>query len=281
MKRRTTCYPSVTGPSLATALGVGNVGDRRKPLPTLHYQTIARDLGNITVCNDLGSHAYQLAIITISLLSFSFCWRHLRLPEDFYQESCCSVSHLPSVLWPIRFWMLTAARILQDGAAAINSVNTALLRIIYPKRFLGRVGWVLMHCCCCSIHRRRTNYSSIILSPSRHWLLQSISWSIAALWSGWCTYPQIIKVALADASINSVVCNERFYRIVGFFTWRYCSQGEPSLIIYRRDHCFMCDWYFCSPPVEQQFPLLPVDLICNRSSPCRSATFICSFTDKC
>lgn len=35
--------------------------------------------------------------------------------------------------------MLTAARILQGfGAAAITSVNTALLQIIYPKRFLGR-----------------------------------------------------------------------------------------------------------------------------------------------
>lgn len=49
--------------------------------------------------------------------------------------------------------MLTLARVIQGfGGAALMSVNTALIRLIYPQRFLGGDGHKLVYCCrffCC------------------------------------------------------------------------------------------------------------------------------------
>ncbi|WP_147638197.1 MFS transporter, partial [Moellerella wisconsensis] len=40
---------------------------------------------------------------------------------------------------PIHSWTLILARVLQGfGAAAVMSVNVALVRLIYPQRYLGR-----------------------------------------------------------------------------------------------------------------------------------------------
>ena len=122
---------------LATALGVGmSVIDGT--IANVALPTIARDLGTEPSVTIWVVNAYQLAI-TISLLSFSslgdiYGYRRIYL-------SGIAVFSVTSLICALSdsFWTLTAARIMQGfGAAAITSVNTALLRIIYPKKFLGR-----------------------------------------------------------------------------------------------------------------------------------------------
>lgn len=122
---------------LATALGVGmSVIDGT--IANVALPTIARDLGTSPSITIWVVNAYQLAI-TISLLSFSslgdiYGYRRIYLSGILLFSITSAICALAD-----SFWMLTAARILQGfGAAAITSVNTALLRIIYPKRFLGR-----------------------------------------------------------------------------------------------------------------------------------------------
>lgn len=100
--------------------------------------TMARMLG-ISSANSIWIvNAYQLAIV-ISLLSFSALGDvvgHRRIYIGglvvfiIASLGCTLSSSLPT---------LVAARILQGfGAAAITSVNTTLIRLIYPRRFLGR-----------------------------------------------------------------------------------------------------------------------------------------------
>lgn len=100
--------------------------------------TIASDLNTTPTYSIWVVNAYQLAI-TISLLSMSsigdiYGYRKVYITGlvlfTFTSLFCALSTSLP---------MLIVARGLQGfGAAAITSVNAALIRIIYPSRFLSR-----------------------------------------------------------------------------------------------------------------------------------------------
>ena len=102
-------------------------------LPTIAGDLHVNPASSIWVVN-----AFQLAV-TISLLAFSSLgdlWGYKKVYVGglllFSTTSLiCALSD--------SFWTLVIARGLQGfGAAAITSVNTALLRIIYPTRLLPR-----------------------------------------------------------------------------------------------------------------------------------------------
>lgn len=106
-------------------------------LPTIATDLHATPASSIWVVN-----AYQIAIV-ISLLSFSFLgdmfgYRRIYkfgLVVFLLSSLFCALSD--------SLQMLTTARVIQGfGGAALMSVNTALIRLIYPQRFLGR-GWEL------------------------------------------------------------------------------------------------------------------------------------------
>ena len=83
-------------------------------------------------------NAYQLAIV-MSLLTFSTLGDVIGYRKIYIgglvvftvASACCSFSN--------SFGTLVAARVFQGfGAAAITSINTTLIRIIYPRNYLGR-----------------------------------------------------------------------------------------------------------------------------------------------
>lgn len=100
--------------------------------------TIASDLNTTPTYSIWVVNAYQLAI-TISLLSMSsigdiYGYRKVYI-TGLALFTCTSLFCALSTSLP----MLIVARGLQGfGAAAITSVNTALIRVIYPSRFLSR-----------------------------------------------------------------------------------------------------------------------------------------------
>lgn len=99
--------------------------------------TLAHDF-NVTPSNAIWIvNAYQL-VITMTLLSFAslgdiYGYRRIFLTgiSIFAGASlACALSD--------SFWMLTVSRIIQGfGAACVMSVNTALIRLIYPPQILG------------------------------------------------------------------------------------------------------------------------------------------------
>ena len=122
---------------LAIALGL-SVSVLDGTIANVALPTIAQDLNTSPSFVIWVVNAYQLAI-TISILSFSslgdiFGYRKVYLFGLLlftFSSLACALSY--------SFLTLTFSRVLQGfGAAAIASVNTALLRIIYPKRHIGR-----------------------------------------------------------------------------------------------------------------------------------------------
>lgn len=122
---------------LAIGLGV-TVSVLDGAIANVALPTIAGDLHTTPAASIWVVNAYQLAI-TISLLSLSSIgeiggYRKVYtgglLLFSFTSLACALSDSLLTLI---------IARTLQGfGAAAIASVNTALIRIIYPKRFLGR-----------------------------------------------------------------------------------------------------------------------------------------------
>ena len=124
---------AVIAASLALIMSVLDANIVNVVLPTL-----SREFGTSPSTTIWVMNAYQLAI-TVSLLSFSS-------PGDIYGYhkvflSGVAVFCVTSLICVLStsFWMLTVARVLQGfGASAITSVNTAQLRTIYPRKYLGR-----------------------------------------------------------------------------------------------------------------------------------------------
>lgn len=100
--------------------------------------TIASDLNASPAASIWIVNAYQIAIV-IALLPLSFLgdmvgYRRIYkigLVVFIFTSLACALSR--------SLEMLTFARVAQGlGGAALMSVNTALIRLIYPQRFLGR-----------------------------------------------------------------------------------------------------------------------------------------------
>ena len=102
-------------------------------LPTIAFDLSASPANSVWVVN-----AYQLALV-VSLLPFAslgeiFGYRHVYL---WGLAVFTAASLLCAVCWSLP--SLTAARVIQGfGASGIMSVNTALIRFIYPTKSLGR-----------------------------------------------------------------------------------------------------------------------------------------------
>ena len=136
-------------------------------------------------------NAFQLATM-VALLSFSslgeiYGYRKIYL----FGLVLFTVTSLFCAL-STSFWMLTLSRVLQGfGAAAISSVNAALLRMIYPKRQLGRGMGINAFVVAVSIAAGPTFASAILSLGSWHWLFAvNIPFGIAALILGIIFLPQ-------------------------------------------------------------------------------------------
>ncbi|MGZ3402855.1 MAG: MFS transporter, partial [Phenylobacterium sp.] len=126
-------YWSVAAIWLAMAMSVLDGAIANVALPTIARELHASAASSIWVVN-----AYQLAI-TVTLLPLAALGDRLGYRRVYMAGLAvftlgslgCALSHtLPT---------LTAARVLQGlGAGGIMSINAALVRFTYPKKFLGR-----------------------------------------------------------------------------------------------------------------------------------------------
>lgn len=130
MPRRLWAILAVTfGVSLSVLDGsIANVA-----LPTISHLLDISAADSIWIVN-----AYQLAIV-VSLLTLSALGDIIGYRRIYILGlTVFTVASAGCALSPTFGW-LVASRVLQGfGAAAVTSVNTTLIRLIYPKRFLGR-----------------------------------------------------------------------------------------------------------------------------------------------
>lgn len=198
--------PQRYGAILAIALGI-TVSVLDGAIANVALPTIARDLNASPASSIWVVNAYQLAI-TVSLLSLASLGDLVGY-RRIYQAGLLVFS-ITSLFCALSdsLLTLTIARVLQGfGAAAIMSVNTALIRIIYPQRFLGRGMGINSLIVACSSAAGPTVAAAILSVASWQWLFAiNLPIGIVALLLGMKFLPANGQKAITAVSIPPAPC---------------------------------------------------------------------------
>jgi len=224
--------------------------------------TIARDLYASPAASIWIINAYQIAIV-VALLPLSFLGDMVGY-RRLYQYGL-AVFTLTSLLCAFSdsLEMLTFARVLQGlGGAALMSVNTALIRLIYPQRQLGRGMGINSFIVAVSAASGPT--TAVILSvASWQWLfLVNIPVGIVALVLALRFLPANGARSLASrfdlpgAVMNALTFGLLIAALSGF------AQGQPALVTLSEIAILLVvGTLFIRRQLRQPVPLLPVDLL--------------------
>ncbi len=270
--------PQRYGAIVAIALGI-TVAVLDGAIANVALPTIARELHASPAQSIWIVNAYQLAII-VSLLSLSFLGDMLGY-RRVYQcglvlFTCtslfCALSDSLS--------MLTFARVLQGfGGAALMSVNTALIRIIYPQRHLGRGMGINSLIVAVSSAAGPTIAAAILSVASWQWLfLINIPVGIAALYLALRFLPdnqqksQGQRFDVASGVMNALTFGLLISLLSGF------AQGvDGRLLLAELLLLLVVGTLFIRRQLRMTFPLLPVDLFRIPVFALSIGTSVCSF----
>ena len=239
--------------------------------------TIARDLHTNSAFSIWIVNGYQLAI-TISLLPFSslgdiFGYRRVYIGGlvvfVIASVACALSSSLPE---------LALARVVQGfGAAGIMSVNTALVRFIYPYRQLGRGIGINAVVVAISAAIGPTVASGILSVANWPWLFAvNVPIGLAALSIGLMALP-VTPRAAHDFDLTGAVMSALTFGllIAGIDA---AGHGEAGwLVVPAIGGALGCGYLLVRRELPRPSPLLPVDLLRIPVFSLSVATSICSF----
>ncbi|MEJ8346051.1 MFS transporter [Klebsiella pneumoniae] len=232
--------------------------------------TIASDLNASPAASIWIVNAYQIAIV-IALLPLSFLgdmvgYRRIYkigLVVFIFTSLACALSR--------SLEMLTFARVAQGlGGAALMSVNTALIRLIYPQRFLGRGMGINSFVVAVSSAAGPTIAAAILSLASWQWLfLINVPLGIVAFVLAMRFLPpnsarsKIIRFDLPSAIMNALTFGLLITALSGF------AQGQSTQLV--------VGFFFVRRQLTMPVPLLPVDLLRIPLFSLSICTSICSF----
>lgn len=241
--------------------------------------TIASDLHVSPASSIWVVNAYQIAIV-ISLLSFSFLGDMFGY-RRVYQ---CGLAFftVTSFLCALSdsLTMLTLARIAQGfGGAALMSVNTALIRLIYPQRSLGRGMGINSFVVAVSSAAGPTIAAAILAVGSWQWLfLINVPLGIVSLLLAMRYLPanpprrSVTRFDLPSAVMNALTFGLLILALGGF------AQGQSlTLIAAEVVTMLVIGFFFIRRQLGLPVPLLPVDLLRIPLFSLSICTSICSF----
>lgn len=241
--------------------------------------TIAKDLRVNPASSIWVVNAFQLAM-TISLLAFSSLgdlWGYKRvyvvgLGMFTITSLICALSD--------SFVTLVVARGLQGfSAAAITSVNTALLRVIFPARLLARGMGINGLIIAVAAAAGPTVAAGILSVANWPWLFAiNVPLGIAAFIMGLKLLPQNpVKADGQRFDITSAIMNALTFGLLivvidGFahdIHWYILVPGAVVMLV--------IGWFFIRRQRLQTYPLLPVDLMHSRIFSLSLLTSVFSF----
>ncbi len=225
--------------------------------------TIASDLNASPAASIWIVNAYQIAIV-IALLPLSFLgdmvgYRRIYkigLVVFIFTSLACALSR--------SLEMLTFARVAQGlGGAALMSVNTALIRLIYPQRFLGRGMGINSFVVAVSSAAGPTIAAAILSLASWQWLfLINVPLGIVAFILAMRFLPpnsarsKIIRFDLPSAIMNALTFGLLITALSGF------AQGQSTqLVLAEVAAMLVVGFFFVRRQLTMPVPLLPVDLL--------------------
>ncbi|TDT59204.1 DHA2 family multidrug resistance protein-like MFS transporter [Enterobacter sp. AG5470] len=241
--------------------------------------TIARDLHAFPASSIWIVNAYQIAIV-VSLLTLSFLGDMFGY-RRVYQCGLVLFT-LTSLLCALSdsLLTLTLARVAQGfGGAALMSVNTALIRLIYPQRSLGRGMGINSFVVAVSSAAGPTLASAILSVASWQWLfLVNVPLGIIALLLAIKFLPPngarstMPKFDLPSAVMNALTFGLLITALSGF------AQGQSvSVVGVEIIALLITGWLFVRRQLRLPVPLLPVDLLRIPLFSLSICTSVCSF----
>lgn len=174
---------------------------------------------------------------------------------------------------------LTAARVAQGlGAAAIMSVNTALLRYIYPSKMLGRGLGYNSLVVGLAFTLGPTVASGILSVASWHWLyLINVPLGLLALALGLRSLPAIPMTGHAFDRFAALLCTGLFALLVlGLGTAVHGAQGALTLGLIAV--ALVCGALLIRRQAGHPAPMLALDLFKRPVFALSSLTAVCAFS---
>lgn len=225
-----------------------------------------------TICEELSISAsdsiwiinvYQIAII-VSLLPFSALGDHIGYRKIYLlglltftvMSMGCALS------WD--FGSLIVCRVLQGlGASAVMSINTSMVRLIYPRRMLGRGLGINSMVVSVSSVAGPTIAASIMAVLDWQWLYAvNLPIGLFAIVFGYLFLPQnrvrreTREYNWSDAALNALTFGLIFAVVTGFSHsvswWWLALEGAVALVV---------GYIYVKSQLKREFPILPFDLL--------------------
>jgi DHA2 family multidrug resistance protein-like MFS transporter len=260
--------------ALATSLSVLDTVIANLALPTITTTLKINPSDSVWIVN-----AYQLSII-MTLLPLSSLGDRVGYARIYmvglvlftFASLMCALS--PSLD------MLIVSRVLQGlGAAGIGSVNTAILKMIYPSRLLGR--GVSIHASVVSISTAAgpTIAAAILSVATWPWLFAvNVPLGIVAFFVGFKALPRP-PVSKAPYDYLSALLNAVTFGLLVIGVDRMGhSDGISASVVIQLSIAAICAWFLVRRERHRARPLLPVDLLFKPAFLLAVLTSICSFT---
>ncbi|WP_322042931.1 MFS transporter [Paraburkholderia sp. J67] len=241
-------------------------------LPTIAHHLHASAANSIWIVN-----AYQLSV-TISLLPLSSLGDRIGYRRIYLwglalftvaSLGCALATSLPA---------LAVARMVQGfGGAGVMSVNTALVRMIYPRAMLGRGVAINAMVVAVASAVGPTLASGVLSIASWPWLFAiNVPIGIAAIALGLRALPvnerHPAPYDYLSALLNALVFGLLIFAVDGL------GHGENhAWIALEFVGAIVIGWYFVRRQLSQSAPLLPVDLLANPLFALSISTSVCSF----
>ncbi|HBT3180802.1 MFS transporter [Klebsiella aerogenes] len=243
-------------------------------LPTIATGLNASPASSIWIVN-----AYQIAIV-IALLPLSFLGDMVGYRRIY--KIGLVVFTITSLICALSrsLEMLTLARVAQGlGGAALMSVNTALIRLIYPKRQLGRGMGINSFVVAVSSAAGPTIAAAILSLASWQWLfLINVPLGIISIFLAMRFLPpnssasKITRFDLPSAMMNALTFGLLITALGGF------AQGQSGyLVLAEVIAMLIIGFFFVRRQLRMPVPLLPVDLLRIPIFSLSICTSICSF----
>ncbi len=227
-------------------------------LPTISERLAISASDSIWIIN-----AYQIAIIT-SLLPLSALGDHIGYKRIYlgglglfiFMSICCAMSwNLSSLVW---------FRILQGlGASAVMSINTSLVRLIFPKRMLGRGIGINSMVVSVSSVMGPTVAASILAVGSWQWLFAiNMPLGLISIVIGILYLPDNITLR----SVDSYRWRDALLNVLAFgFLFALLSSASHQLsigwLILEGIGTVIFGYTYIKIQLKREIPILPFDLM--------------------
>lgn len=270
--------PRRIGAILAVACGV-SLSVLDGTIANVALPTIAQELGISSADSIWIVNAYQLAIM-VSLLAFSALGDTIGYRKVYIGGLAAFTVASVGCALSTSLETLVFTRVLQGfGAAAIASVNTTLIRIIYPRAKLGRGLGINATVVAVSSVAGPTLAAAILSIAHWPWLFAvNIPMGLLALaLSNRFLPPNPVKVQdrrfnWRDAAMNALTFGLLIVSIEGFshgIDSRILSVGIAALLV--------VGFFFVRSQLREKYPMLPFDLLRIPIFSVSILTSICSF----